>query len=133
MLYKVLFLLSSNAAFLYNGLEMPEIIATDEFERWVKALSDEDGEAVVYLTRMLEQKGLALGAPYSSALRGSRYAFRELRSKRRGRPIRIIYAYDRKRDAVLIIGGDKHGNPRFYQKSSPQPNSSGSSISGSSI
>lgn len=94
---------------------MAEVYATDEFEAWFVALSDEDGEAVIYLTHLLEQKGLALGTPYSSALKGSRYPFRELRSKSRGRAIRIIYAYDKKRDAVLIIGGDKHGKPRFYK------------------
>ncbi|MGD0838486.1 MAG: type II toxin-antitoxin system RelE/ParE family toxin [Polyangia bacterium] len=98
---------------------MAEIFATDEFEAWFLKLSDEDGEAVVYLTRLLEQKGLALGAPYSSALKGSRYPFRELRSKSRGRAIRVLYAYDTRRDAVLVIGGDKRGNPRFYKEIIP--------------
>jgi hypothetical protein len=98
---------------------MAEMFATDEFEAWFIALSDEDGETVVYLTHLLEQKGLALGTPYSSALKGSRYPFRELRSKSRGRAIRIIYAYDAHRDTVLIIGGDKHGNPRFYKEIIP--------------
>ena len=102
---------------------MAEIIATDEFVDWYEALNDEDGEAVVYLTRLLDQKGLALGTPYSSALRGTRFPFRELRSKSHGRAIRIIYAYDKKRDAVLIIGGDKHGNPKFYKEIMPRAES----------
>ena len=107
---------------------MAEIFATDEFEQWFCGLSDEESEGVVYLVRLLEQKGLALGTPYSSAIKGSRYAFRELRSKSRGRALRIIYSYDRQRDAVLIVGGDKSGNPRFYRDMTLRPKGSGSSI-----
>jgi hypothetical protein len=102
---------------------MAEIVVTDEFKSWYLALGDEDGEIVVYLASLLEQKGIALGTPYSSALRGTRFPFRELRSKSHGRALRIIYAYDKKRDAVLIIGGDKHGNPRFYREIIPQAES----------
>jgi hypothetical protein len=104
-------------------LGMAEMVATDEFTAWFLALNDEDGETVVYLTSLLEQKGIALGTPYSSALQGTRFPFRELRSKSHGRALRIIYAYDKSRDAVLIIGGDKHGNPRFYREIIPQAES----------
>lgn len=63
---------------------------------------------------LLEQLGVALPHPYSSAIKGTRYAFRELRAS--NPPLRIFYAFDPKRDAVLLIGGDKTGNPRFYDE-----------------
>ena len=45
-----------------------------------------------------------------SALKGGGYAFRELRPKRGYSPLRVVYAFDPRRDAVLIIGGDKGGD-----------------------
>jgi len=39
---------------------------------------------------------------------------RELRSQCEGRPLRTFYAFDPKRTAILLIGGDKTGDDRFY-------------------
>jgi len=36
-----------------------------------------------------------------------------------GRPLRVFYAFDPRRDAVLLIGGDKTGNGRFYERMVP--------------
>ena len=55
-----------------------------------------------------------LREPYSSAIRGSKHALRELRIQSKGRPIRIFYAFDPTRQAVLLIAGDKTGDARFY-------------------
>ena len=40
---------------------------------------------------------------------------RELRIQHSGRPYRILYAFDPKRIAVLLIGGDKTGNAHWYE------------------
>ena len=40
---------------------------------------------------------------------------RELRVQSRGRPIRIFYAFDPRRTSILLIGGDKTGDDRFYE------------------
>ena len=40
---------------------------------------------------------------------------RELRIQHAGRPYRVLYAFDRNRDALLLIGGDKTGNDRWYE------------------
>jgi hypothetical protein len=40
---------------------------------------------------------------------------RELRIQRKGRPYRILYAFDPRRVAILLIGGDKTGNDRWYE------------------
>ena len=39
---------------------------------------------------------------------------RELRIQHQGRPYRILYAFDPARNAILLIGGDKTGNDRWY-------------------
>jgi len=41
---------------------------------------------------------------------------RELRVQSQGNPIRIFYAFDPKRSVILLIGGDKTGNDRFYER-----------------
>jgi hypothetical protein len=44
---------------------------------------------------------------------------RELRIQYRGRPIRVFYVFDTRRTAILLIGGDKTGNDRFYEEMIP--------------
>jgi hypothetical protein len=44
---------------------------------------------------------------------------RELRIQSSGRPIRVFYAFDPRRDAILLIGGDKTGDKRFYDRLIP--------------
>ena len=39
---------------------------------------------------------------------------RELRVQSGGRPIRVFYAFDPRRTSILLIGGDKAGDDRFY-------------------
>ena len=34
--------------------------------------------------------------------------------------MRILYAFDPKRQAVLLFGGDKTGNDRFYEQVIPR-------------
>ena len=72
-------------------------------------------------TGWLEVKGVSLPYPYSSAIKSSKkYALRELRVQAGGRPLRILYAFDPGRNAVLLIGGDKTGNDRFYEEFTPK-------------
>ena len=41
---------------------------------------------------------------------------RELRVQHRGRPYRVLYAFDPRRIALLLIGGDKTGEDRWYER-----------------
>ena len=68
---------------------------------------------------VLEASGVALGYPQSSAIKGSRYGLRELRVQSGGKPLRVFYAFDPARDAVLLIGGDKTGDANFYRTMVP--------------
>jgi len=40
---------------------------------------------------------------------------KELRIQHAGRPYRVLYAFDPRRCAILLIGGDKTGNDRWYE------------------
>ncbi len=58
--------------------------------------------------------------PYSSGVNGSRHsAMRELRVQHRGRPYRVLYIFDPRRVALLLLGGDKTGDDRWYEKNVP--------------
>ena len=61
--------------------------------------------------------------PYPWDLWGYRHGrMRELRAQQAGRPIRVFYAFDPRRTSILIVGGDKTGNDRFYQQYVPIAN-----------
>jgi len=93
-----------------------DVIGTDEFEAWFLGLDLGDAQAVDRVVGLLEAKGVALGHPHSSAIKGWSHAIRELRVQSGGRPLRVFYAFDPARDAVLILGGDKTGDDRFYER-----------------
>lgn len=95
---------------------MVEVIATDEFAEWYRSIADQQADAVAVAVERLEQLGLGLGFPYSSAIKGSTFALRELRIKTAGRALRVMYAFDPKRQAVLLLGGDKSGEKGFYER-----------------
>ena len=64
---------------------------------------------------MLEEYGPGLGRPYADTLRQSRYPnMKELRVQHEGRPYRILFAFDPRRSAYLILGGDKTGDTNWY-------------------
>ena len=93
---------------------MIEVIVLEAFEAWYQELEAPDAEQVAIVVDLLEAKGLSLGFPYSSDVKGTKVGLRELRIQSRGRPLRVFYKFDPKRQAVLILGGDKTGNDRFY-------------------
>jgi len=93
---------------------------TDEFGSWWDTLSESEQKSAGLGAGLLEKKGPNLGFPYSSKVKGSRHAqMRELRVQSGGKPLRIFYAFDPKRTALLLIGGDKTGDDRFYERMIP--------------
>lgn len=63
---------------------------------------------------------LNLPFPHSSGIFGSKHShMRELRTQHQGRPFRTLYAFDPRRSAILLIGGDKTGDKRWYDKFVP--------------
>ena len=99
---------------------MIEVATTDEFVQWYDGLGQSEIEAVTLSVEILQQMGVALGYPRSSAIKGSRYPIRELRFQAGGAVLRVFYAFDPRRQAVLLIGGDKTGDERFYETYVPR-------------
>ena len=93
---------------------------TDEFENWWEGLDEAEQESITVGVLLLEARGPMLGFPFSSAIEQSKHShMRELRIQHYGRPYRVLYAFDPRRVAILLIGGDKTGNNRWYEKYVP--------------
>ena len=89
---------------------------TDEFGEWWHGVSADQQEALVARVELLMEHGPDLPYPYSSGVKSSRHGnMRELRIQSGGKPIRVLYAFDPRRSAILLIGGDKTGQERFYE------------------
>ncbi len=69
---------------------------------------------------MLSEFGPNLRYPYSSGITTSKHDhLRELRIQHAGRSYRVLYAFDPRRCAILLLGGDKTGHPRWYDEQVP--------------
>ena len=93
---------------------------TDEFGEWWDNLTEGEQESVRAYVNLLEDYGPNLDFPYSGGVEGSRHNhMRELRIQHAGRPYRALYAFDPRRVAILLTGGDKTGNDRWYEEYVP--------------
>jgi len=64
--------------------------------------------------------GPKLGRPYADTIKGSKFTnMKELRVQFKGDPWRILFAFDPKRRSILLIGGNKRGDKRWYEKNIP--------------
>jgi hypothetical protein len=99
---------------------MWEVEFTDEFECWWTSLDAEEQESLAASVELLRQLGPQLSRPHADVLQGSKHAnMKELRTQHQGRPLRTLFAFDPRRNAILLIGGDKTGDKRFYQTMIP--------------
>ncbi len=93
---------------------------TDEFGRWWKTLDEKEQDSIDVTVNLLEQFGPSLPHPHSSGINKSRFShMRELRIQHKGAPYRILYAFDPRRVAILLLGDSKEGNNRWYEKYIP--------------
>jgi hypothetical protein len=93
---------------------------TDEFGAWWRELTEREQEDISAIVEILMERGPDLPFPYSSGVVRSKHPhMRELRVQSGGKPLRIFHAFDPRRTAILLIGGDKTGNKRFYKKMIP--------------
>ena len=78
-------------------------------ESWANELDQTDAEALLAAVRVLRDVGPALGRPLVDSIKGSRHKnMKELRPGSTGRTeIRVLFAFDLQRKAILIVGGDK--------------------------
>jgi len=82
--------------------------------------SEDEQDDIAAYVKLLEEKGPSLPFPYSSGVEGSRHNhMRELRIQHAGDPYRVLYAFDPRRTALLLLGGNKKGNDRWYEENVP--------------
>jgi hypothetical protein len=94
---------------------------TDEFEEWWLSLTEREQIDIDACVRLLEAAGPNLKHPYSSGINGSKHGhMRELRIQHAGEPYRVLYAFDPTRTAILLVGGNKTGDDRWYEKFIPE-------------
>jgi len=94
---------------------MEKVAYTDEFGAWFDNLNEAEQDEVLKAVDRLEKMGVTLPFPYSSQIKGSVNALRELRFKVNRHQLRIIYAFNPVRQSVLLIGGDKTSDKQFYE------------------
>ncbi|RKN28146.1 type II toxin-antitoxin system RelE/ParE family toxin [Micromonospora musae] len=99
-----------------------EVNLTEEVEDWLLDLSKSDPDSanqVAAAIDMLEAEGPALGRPLVDQVKGSNYRnMKELRPGSAGTTeMRILFAFDPQREAILLVAGDKSGNWKgWYEK-----------------
>ena len=92
-----------------------EVEVSDEFRAWYQGLNTGERMSIAACVRLLELDGPVLGRPYVDSLNGSKYPnMKELRVQHQGRPYRILFTFDPRRNAYLILGGDKTGDKDWY-------------------
>ncbi|MGH7577165.1 MAG: type II toxin-antitoxin system RelE/ParE family toxin [Longimicrobiales bacterium] len=97
-----------------------EVEYTDEFGTWWDELDEAAQDDVAHAVEILAAEGPHTPFPISSAIRASRHQhMRELRIQSSGKPIRVLYAFDPRRCAILLLGGDKTGDDRWYEVNVP--------------
>src|SRR5439155_5050234 len=98
---------------------MWHVATTDEFDEWFAEL-DEDGQAeLIAKVELLKLLGPKLGRPHADTLNGSKHAnMKELRVDTADKVMRVAFAFDPARAALLLVAGDKSGvsQKRFYQR-----------------
>lgn len=100
---------------------MWEVEYTNEFGVWWDNLDGDGQEAIDAAVEKLAQYGPTLPFPISSAIVQSRHPhMRELRIQYKGRPLRVLYAFNPMRNAILLLGGDKQGDKRWYDEHVPR-------------
>jgi hypothetical protein len=97
-----------------------EVEFTDEFEGWWDDRSEDEQEKIRAGVNALREFGPNLTFPSSSGVKSRHAHMRELRIQIHGRPYRVFYAFDPRRMAILLLGGDKTGQDRWYEVNVPR-------------
>ena len=97
-----------------------DIEHTDQFNDWWESLSIAEQKSAAAIVGVLEAVGPTLGRPHAESIRQSRHSnMKELIIQHAGDPYRVFFAFDPRRSAILLIGGNKVGDDRFYDHMVP--------------
>src|SRR5882672_5026238 len=91
----------------------------DDFEVEFRAFPRAAEDELLATARLLADYGPQLGRPYADTLKGSKHAnMKELRFDAADGVWRMAFAFDPRRQAILLVGGNKAGvsEGRFYKQ-----------------
>jgi hypothetical protein len=96
-----------------------KVATSDDFDRWFAGLGDDGKAEIIAKVELLKLLGPQLSRPHADTLNDSKHAnMKELRADTKDSVIRIAFAFDPDRAAILLLGGDKSGvsQRRFYKQ-----------------
>lgn len=97
-----------------------EIELDEEFAGWLRSVATTERREILGAVELLRERGPHLGRPYVDHVKGSMFNnMKELRIQISGKPWRVLFAFDPDRAAILLIGGDKSGDDRWYKTNVP--------------
>ena len=96
-----------------------EIVIHPIVRQWLDSLRRSDYEKVFTALEALEEQGPNLGRPFADQVKNSRYKnMKELRP--RGKNLRLLFAFDPNRKAIILVAGDKTNNwIKWYEQNIP--------------
>jgi hypothetical protein len=95
------------------------VATTNDFDDWFAELMEDCRIEIIAKVELLKRFGPHLGRPHADTLKGSKHAnMKELRADTKDHILRVAFAFDPKREAILLVGGDKSGvgQKRFYKR-----------------
>ncbi len=97
-----------------------QVIMDDEFKLWIESLETHQVDKIFGYIKLLEHFGPKLGRPRVDTIKGSKVGnLKELRIPISGDPWRVLFAFDPSRRAILLVGGNKRGDDRWYEVNIP--------------
>ena len=97
-------------------------VEVDLVDDWLQSLDQKSYEQVIAALELLAERGPSLGRPLVDSVVGSRHNnMKELRPGSSGRSeLRVLFAFDPNRRAILLVAGDKAGNwQKWYRTNIP--------------
>ncbi len=96
------------------------LVYVPEFVEWLENQQPELRKDIIRLLEILSQAGPILGRPKADTIKGSKFSnLKELRLNHRGMPIRILFIFDAERNGVVLLGGNKLNDKRWYERNVP--------------
>ncbi|MGV3605952.1 MAG: type II toxin-antitoxin system RelE/ParE family toxin [Planctomycetaceae bacterium] len=98
---------------------MWKVVTTTTFDAWFVELSEEGQAELIAKVELLKVLGPRLSRPHADTLNGSKHAnMKELRVDTAREVIRVAFAFDPTRSAILLVAGNKTGMSQklFYKQ-----------------